>query len=39
LQERAIGGMYFVARYGLEFLTQIHGAVQTDCHDHQILEL
>jgi bacillithiol biosynthesis cysteine-adding enzyme BshC len=39
LQERAIGGMYFVARYGVEFLVQIHDAVQTDCHDHQILEI
>ena len=39
LQERAIAGMYFVARYGLEFMGQIHDAIQTDCHDHQILEL
>jgi len=39
LQERAIGGLYFVARYGQEILHQIHGAIQPDCHDHQILEL
>ena len=39
LQERAIGGLYFVARYGREFLQQIHDAIQPDCHDHQILEL
>lgn len=39
LQERSVAGMYFLARYGMEFLSQIHDAVQTDCHDHQILEL
>jgi bacillithiol biosynthesis cysteine-adding enzyme BshC len=39
LQERAVGGLYFLARYGQEFLEQIHDAIQPDCHDHQILEL
>lgn len=39
LQERSIGGIYFVSRYGPNFLRQIHDAVQLDCHDHQILEL
>jgi bacillithiol biosynthesis cysteine-adding enzyme BshC len=39
LQERAIGGVYFLARYGREFLHQLHDAIQPDCHDHQILEL
>jgi len=39
LQERSIGGIYFVARYGPDFLRHIHDAVQPDCHDHQILEL
>ena len=39
LQERGVGGMYFVARYGRELLVQIHDAIQADCHDHQILEL
>jgi bacillithiol biosynthesis cysteine-adding enzyme BshC len=39
LQERAIGGMYFLARYGPELLGQIYGTIHTDCHDHQILEL
>ena len=39
LQERAIGGIYFLARYGREFLHQLHDAIQPDCHDHQILEL
>jgi uncharacterized protein YllA (UPF0747 family) len=39
LQERSIGGVYFVARYGKELLHQIYDAIQPDCHDHQILEL
>jgi bacillithiol biosynthesis cysteine-adding enzyme BshC len=39
LQERGIGGIYFLARYGREFLGQLHDAIQPDCHDHQILEL
>jgi bacillithiol synthase len=39
LQERGIGGLYFIARYGTELLHQIYDAIQPDCHDHQILEL
>jgi len=39
LQERGIGGMYFLGRYGLDLLQQLHDAMQPDCHDHQILEL
>jgi bacillithiol synthase len=39
LQERGIGGVYFLARYGLDLLQQLHDVMQTDCHDHQILEL
>lgn len=39
LQERGVGGIYFLARYGPEFLHQLHDAIQSDCHDHQILEL
>jgi bacillithiol synthase len=39
LQERTIGGSYFVARYGKELLHQIHEAIHTDCHDHQVLNL
>jgi bacillithiol synthase len=38
LQERSIGAMYFLARYGLDFLRQLHSLVQSDCHDHQIVE-
>lgn len=39
LQERSLGGIYFVARYGCEFLHQLYEAMNSDCHDHQILEL
>lgn len=39
LQERGIGAVYFLARYGSEFLHQLHDAIQPDCHDHQIIEL
>jgi bacillithiol biosynthesis cysteine-adding enzyme BshC len=39
LQERGVGGIYFLARYGREFLHQLNDAIQPDCHDHQILEL
>jgi bacillithiol biosynthesis cysteine-adding enzyme BshC len=39
LQERGIGGIYFLARYGRELLQQLHDTIQPDCHDHQILEL
>lgn len=39
LQERGVGGVYFLARYGLDLLQQLHDSIQSDCHDHQILEL
>ena len=39
LQERSVAAIYFVARYGPEFLRQIYDAIQPDCNDHQILEL
>jgi bacillithiol synthase len=39
LQERGIGGLYFLARHGSDFLHQLYEAIQPDCHDHQILEL
>jgi bacillithiol biosynthesis cysteine-adding enzyme BshC len=39
LQERSIGGIYFVARYGRNLLHQLYDTIQPDCHDHQILEL
>lgn len=39
LQERGIGAIYFLARYGEALLRDIYGSIHTDCHDHQILEL
>jgi bacillithiol biosynthesis cysteine-adding enzyme BshC len=39
LQERGVGGLYFLARYGQDLLRQLHDAIQPDCHDHQIVEL
>lgn len=39
LQERAIGGVYFLARYGKDLLGELYDSIQPDCHDHQIVEL
>ncbi len=39
LQERTVAGIYFVARYGMDLLRQLHDAIQPDCHNHQLLEL
>ena len=39
LQERSVAAIYFVAKYGPEFLRQIHELIPTDCNDHQIIEL
>jgi bacillithiol synthase len=39
LQEREVGGMYFVARYGKELLHQLYDAIHTDCVDHQVVTL
>ena len=39
LQERTIGGIYFVARYGPDLLRQLYETIHSDCHDHQIVEL
>ena len=39
LQEREIGGIYFVARPGGEVLRNLYDALRTDCLDHQIVSL
>ena len=39
LQERAFGGIYFLARYGRELLGQLYESIHSDCHDHQIIEI
>ena len=37
LQEREIAGIYFIARYGREFLQTLYDAHQSNCLDHQII--
>jgi bacillithiol biosynthesis cysteine-adding enzyme BshC len=39
LQEREIGGVSFVGRYGPSLLQDLYTAMHTDCHDHQVVEL
>ncbi len=39
LQEREIAGVYFLSRYGLEFLSTLHTSLQIDCFDHQVITL
>ncbi len=39
LQERGIGGIYFLARYGQDLLRQVYDSIHSDCHDHQVLEI
>jgi len=39
LQEREIAGIYFIARFGMNFLGELLDAMNTDCLDHQIVTL
>ena len=39
LQEREIAGVYFLARYGTELITDLLDAMNVECLDHQILTL
>jgi bacillithiol biosynthesis cysteine-adding enzyme BshC len=39
LQEREVAGIYFLARYGKEFLKDVYATIHSDCFDHQILTL
>lgn len=39
LQERVIGGVSFLARYGTELLLTLYDAAQTVCPDHQVIHL
>lgn len=39
LQEREIAGVYFLARHGLGLLHQIYDAINTECLDHQVIQL
>lgn len=39
LQEREIGGIYFVARHGLDLLRQLYDTIHIECLDHQVITL
>ena len=39
LQEREFAGIYFVARYGREFLSQLYDTMKIDCLDHQVISV
>jgi len=39
LQEREVAGIYFVARYGAEFLRGVYETIHTECVDHQVISL
>ena len=39
LQEREIGGVYFMSRHGAELLQNLYDTIHTDCLDHQIISL
>jgi uncharacterized protein YllA (UPF0747 family) len=39
LQERAVAGVSFVARYGTELLANLYEKIHPDCHDHQVIEV
>lgn len=39
LQERGVGGIHFMARYGSDLLHQLYQTIHSDCHDHQVIEL
>ncbi|HTR22644.1 MAG TPA: bacillithiol biosynthesis cysteine-adding enzyme BshC [Terriglobales bacterium] len=39
LQEREIGGVSFVARYGTALLNTLYESIHTDCHDHQLISV
>jgi uncharacterized protein YllA (UPF0747 family) len=39
LQERQVASIYFIARYGMQFLRDLHQAIHMDCPDHQVVTL
>jgi uncharacterized protein YllA (UPF0747 family) len=39
LQEREVGAVYFLLKYGLSVVEQIKAAVQTGCGEHQIVRI
>jgi bacillithiol biosynthesis cysteine-adding enzyme BshC len=39
LQEREIGGIYFVSRYGVGWLQELSHALNSECLDHQLITM
>jgi uncharacterized protein YllA (UPF0747 family) len=39
LQEREVAGVSFVARYGTELLEKLYSQINSDCHDHRVIEV
>jgi bacillithiol synthase len=39
LQEREIAAIYYIARYGTDFLRDVYTNLHPDCHDHQVINL
>jgi uncharacterized protein YllA (UPF0747 family) len=39
LQERELGAIYFIGRYGTQFLGELYQAIHPDCPDHQVITL
>ena len=39
LQEREIGGLFFLGRYGMGLLQDLYSLIHTDCLDHQLVSL
>jgi hypothetical protein len=37
LQEREVGGVSFVARYGPGLLANLYEKIHPDCHDHRVI--
>lgn len=37
LQEREFGGIYFIAKYGQQFLTRLYETIRCECVDHQVV--
>jgi hypothetical protein len=38
-QERVIGGIHFLSRYGTDLLDTLQPAIETSCPDHKIIRL
>ena len=39
LQERQVASIYFMGRYGAQFLRDLHQTIHVDCPDHQVVTI